>query len=448
MNANTTLGRSGDPDLALNEAYAKVLAFSLPKIGSLSLSAEQATRFAEQEAAFQTISIDEHGLSGGMRLNLLQPVHELAAEWRSCMSDFEVAIQPKMADIRAVEKLEKEAADEIIHRDEALEAVERELRQNPRYEQINEHHSRSKMLFDQFRDKHNNRSAVMFAKNPFYWVLMILVLLTECFINYHSFNAFWGVPAVALGTTVILGVLLALAAHGHGEILKQWSFRFGPQRDPAMRWTDWRMLTMSTGALFIVLGFTGWARWAAAMDTLGDQGQVSALGNLGLVQVDPLRDVMISLIANIGAWMVGVILSYLAHDHDPEYMAATKQFSSARRAWNHARKAHSTRLKHIEARHARVIEEKTATANSRLRAVTREKDMLKQVSDRSRAVFAELEGILTRNVEVYRDALVRITLSRSGQVQIIRAETNSPFSPFDYKAMKIAPAQIMPQVAA
>jgi hypothetical protein len=443
-----TSSLSSGPEKKLQTAYEKALAFRLNKASNLAITQVQANEFAEQEAAFHTISIDEHGMSAGMRLNLLPPVHALAAEWRDLWDNFAVAMQPKMADISEVGRLQAYAEAKLKQKDDELEAVERELRQDPKYDQIDDHHSRSKDLFNTFRDKHGNRNAVMFAKNPVYWGLLFLVLLTECFINYHAFNAFWGVPAVAFGTTVILGVLLALAAHGHGEILKQWSFRFGPERDPAMRWTDWRMFGMSTGALIIVLGFTGWARWAAAMDTLGSQGQASALGNIGIVQVDPLRDVMISLIANLGAWMVGVIISYLAHDPDPDYMAATKQFRVARRAWNRARAAHSVRLKHIEAKHAKIIQEKTKTAETRRKAVTGEMDMFEQVTTRREAVQRELEAVTTRNVDVYRDALVKIALSRQGQVQMIRAETNTPFSPFEYKAMQIAPAQIMSQLAA
>ena len=448
MSDSQQTNRAADPEKALPHAYQEALAFPPSRANMLAITPAQASDFAEQEAAFQTIAIDENGMSSGMRLNLLHPLHDLASEWRGLWNNFEIAIQPKMADINAVQKLHAGAADERRKKDEALEAVERELRQNPKYEQIDDHHSRSKDLFDAFQDKHGNRNAVMFAKNPFYWFLLFLVLLTECFINYHAFNTFWGVPAVAFGCTVILGVLLALASHGYGEILKQWSFRFGPDRNPAMRWTDWRMFGMSTVALAIVLAFTGWARWAAAIDMLESQGQASALGSIGVVQVNPLRDVRVSLIANVGAWMVGVIISYLAHDPDPDYMSATKQFRIARKAWNRARAAHSVRLKHIEARAAKTIEEKTKAAETRLKAVTREMDMLKQVASRGEAVQRELEQVTTRNVETYRDALVRVALARKGQVQIIRAGTNAPFSPFDYKAMRIAPPQLLTRTAA
>ena len=440
--------RSPATEGGLAKAYQGALAFSPGRAGAIAITPARALELAEQEAAFHTVSIDENGMSGGMRLNLLQPVHDLAAEWRVLWSDFEIALQPKMADIEAVKRLEAEAERELRDKEEALQAVEDELRQNPRYEQIDEHHSRSKALFDAFRDKHANRNAVMFARNPVYWLLLCLVLLTECFINYHSFNAFWGVPAVAFGTTVILGVLLALSAHGYGEILKQWSFRFGPEREPAMRATDWRMFGLSSAALLIVLAFTGWARWAAAMDSLGAQVQESALGNLGAIEVNPARDVLVSLIANLGAWMVGVILSYLAHDQDPDYMSATKQFRSARKAWNRARASRMARMQQIEAKARKVIEEKRRSAETRQKAVTREMDMLRQVAARGEAVQHELQQVMTRNVEAYRDALVRIALARQGEVQIVRAGTNTPFSPFDYKSMRIAAPIGLVQAAA
>ena len=439
--------RSSTAESGLDKAYKAALAFSPSQANSVAITSSKAMEFAEQEAAFQTVAIDDSGMSGGMRLHLLQPVHDLAAQWRVLWSDFQIALQPKIADIEAVKRLEAEAQEELRKKDEALQAVESELRQDPKYEHVDDHHSRSKERFNEFRDKHSNRNAVMFASNPLYWLLLCLVLLTECFINYHSFVAFWGVPAVAFGTTVILGVLLALSAHAYGEILKQWSFRFGPDRDPAMRATDWKLFGLASAALTIVLSFTGWARWAAAMETLGSQGQDSALGDLGIIHVNPMRDVLVSLIANVGAWMVGVIISYLAHDSDPEYMSATRQFRVARNAWNRKRSKQLERLKHIEARAAKIIGEKKTSAETRQRAVTREMDMLKQVAARGEAIEHELQQVMTRNVEAYRDALVRIALARKGEVQIVRAGSNAPFSPFDYKAMRIVASTAFSQAA-
>ena len=329
-----------------------------------------------------------------------------------------------------------------------MEELEREQRQGTKYQQIEERFSGLKIRIEGFQTKHGNREAVMFARSPLYGFLLFLVLLTECFINYNAFNMFWGVPAVAFGTTAVLGALLALSAHGYGEILKQWSFLFGSDRAPGDRWSSWRLLGMSTTGLVIVLSFTGWARWAAASDLIGSQSQTSALGSIGVVQVDPLRDVLVSLIANLGAWMVGVIISYLAHDPDPDYMLATKQFRAAERGYMRARDREEARRKYIVAKAATTIKEKTTSAETRQKAVTHEMDMLEQVMSRGEAVQRELEQVTIRNVETYRDALVRVALARQGQVQIVRAGTNTPFSPFDYKQMKIAAPQLLTQTAA
>src|ERR1700722_19521350 len=146
MSKSQQTNRTSDPEKVLQQAYEEALAFLPSRANALAITLTQASTYAEQEAAFQTIAVDENGMSSGMRLNLLQPVHDLASEWRGLWNSFEVAIQPKMADINAVQKLHAEAVEAIRKRDEAVDAGERELRQSSKYEEIDEHHTRSKDL--------------------------------------------------------------------------------------------------------------------------------------------------------------------------------------------------------------------------------------------------------------------------------------------------------------
>ena len=46
-----------------------------------------------------------------------------------------------------------------------------------------------------------------------------------------------------------------------------------------------------------------------------------------------MRDVLISLLANVAAWIVGVFLSYMSHDDDPDYAGATRQWNRSHAAW-------------------------------------------------------------------------------------------------------------------
>ena len=445
MNESPQIKHEADAENTLQAAYESALAFMPDRADTLKIVPAQAHDFAKKDADLQTIVIDDCGMSTGMKRYAFQPLESLAGEWRGLWNNFEIAIQPKMADINAVQKLRSEAESERKKCSDTLKTLEMELEKDPKYDQIKDHYNRSKDLFNGFRDKHGNRNAIMFANNLFYLFLLFLIILTEGFINYRAFMIFWGgVPAVAFGTTAMLGVLLALASHWHGEILKQWSYRFGADRKPEMRWSDWRMFSLSTLALVIVIAFAGWARWSVAIDDMaGSASQASALGDIGTVQVDPLRDVLVSLIANLGAWMVGVMISYLAHDSDPDYMAATKQYRIAHNAWNRARARHTAREKQVEAAARVAIEEKTRAAETRQRSVTHEMDMRSQILSRGEAVKYELSKVAVLNAETYRNALVRIALKSHDKVLLVRSDKNSPLSPYDYNEMKL----IIPEIS-
>ncbi len=65
--------------------------------------------------------------------------------------------------------------------------------------------------------------------------------------------------------------------------------------------------------------------------TSGDTGEQA------MVEISPLRDVLISLLANLAAWAVGVFIAYFSHDLDPDFMDATLQHKSASRAYYRSR---------------------------------------------------------------------------------------------------------------
>lgn len=429
-------------DNTLIREYQNALTFADSQVGAKPLADDVLRNGAAEECSFGTVTVDSQGITGGMRQYVISPLKDVARRWLVARNNFTVALQPRMADIQAVDELNEQAEDIIRDRDRKLVAIDEELRKNPKFEQADEHYRRSHQRFDDFRNKHGNRAAVMFAKRLYYWLLLACVLATECFVNYHAFQEFWGVPAVALGTTIILGVLLALAAHGHGELLKQWSFRFGVQRDPAARMTDWRMLGMSTAALIIVLSFTGWARWAAAMSVMTSQAQTSLLGDVGMVQVNPMRDVFISLIANIGAWMVGVIVSYLGHDADPDYADATRQYEKASRLWNSFQGAVLERRKHITASAENEFTNKKNAATTRQANVKAEYDMYQQIRLRHGQMRSNLQRLAEQDISRYRSALVSQIKSARGAVKLSN-EAGQPLSPFDYESMELITPEIM-----
>lgn len=426
---------------SLEQSHREAMAFTLSKVRSLKDPHEVVLRYASEEISYGTINIDDAGVTSGMRRAIMEPTARAESEWRHLKNRFETALQPYIADITAVVSLRRDVDAIRQRRTEQLNGIDLELRQNPKFVDIEENYHRSKGRYDRFRDKYANRDAQMFAYRRIYWILLGLVLLTECFVNYHAFNQFWGVPAVALGTTIILGLLLALAAHQHGELLKQWSYLFERSKSPAERAGSWRMFGISTSALGIVLGFTGWARWAAAVEAVRDQSSVgeSILGNVGIVQINPVRDVFISLIANLGAWMVGVIISYAGHDRDPDYMDITKQYRIHRKIWEKMQMSARKRKEHIVALADKNIADKERVAETRSKSVKQQLDMMEQVNMHDAAVNEEIRATMREGLGVYKDAI--LTAARSGTVKLFLSQSaaSQPLSPLDYQRMPIEP---------
>ena len=232
---------------------------------------------------------------------------------------------------------------------------------------------------DRLRADHENRDANMLAYNPAYWIALMCIGVAEWLINYDVFFLFAGVVAIAAGATIVMGVLLAFAAHGHGLLFKQWSYRFGEHRDEIDRRGDWRMLALSTFSLLIVLGAATGSRYAAVMHQLAGQPQINILGSQASIEVDPMRDVLLSLLWNVMAWAVGVFTAYMAHDKDPDYMHATLQYQRAHHAYTRRRRPYVNRTRQISARLSKEIERLEAAARTEAADTVAERDLLSQV---------------------------------------------------------------------
>ena len=430
--------RPADTEAALHRAFNEAVALPSSRVSSLAISPAQAREWSEEEAGYGLVAVDDQtGLTGGMRLHLSPPFNDLAAEWRAAYGRFDAALTPKKRDIEAVDKLEAEVRAEEEKRRKALEAIENELEADRRYGQAKEEFRNSEVLYTKKLNEHRGVEANMKAKTWTYRFSFILVLATECFINYHAFTSFWGgVPAAGLGTTMVIGALLAFVSHLHGEILKQWSFRFGRDRRPALRRSDWRLFGLADFGLLVALGFTGWSRYQVAAASVAAVVQDSATGASGLT-VSPVQDVAVSLVANLAAWLLGMFIAYWAHDHDPDFMEATLQFWRRRRAYNRYHDKLLEDRQHVEAKFTKEIDNKTNEAETKRAGVAHEIDMLNQLRTRNATMERELEAVYRRNVEMYRDALVHAAMAASGRVQIVKAGSNTPFLPFDYKALNI-----------
>ena len=107
---------------------------------------------------------------------------------------------------------------------------------------------------------------------------------------------------------------------------------------------------------------------------------------------------LLSLLANIAAWLVGVFLAYVAHDADPEYMEATHERGRARRLFNRRRARVVRDIEGIRARFGKQITEKSNAARTRSRGVEEQRNLMLQVREHERAIVAGLQSALHATV--------------------------------------------------
>jgi hypothetical protein len=417
----------------LEAAFQRTQTFSSSGASNVSLPPGDVEGYAKEEVAFGRVDVDASGLTAGMRFHLLQPIREVLSSWRMARAPFDQLLAPHVSKIESIDKLANEIAELKSRSDSEEVQLERTLEADTKYTQIKERYDNAESRYKQKFAENDQRVPIVWGYHSTYILAIACTGIAEWFINYDVFLRFLQVPAWAAATAIILGALLAFAAHGHGTLLKQWAYRFGPARTRAQRFTDWRFLALSTFGLLIVLTAAGGSRYAAVMRLIGSVPSVSLLGAEAEIDINPLRDVLISLLGNLGAWVVGVFFAYIGHDPDPEYMEAAHEREKARALYNRYRKDLDAEKETVRARYARDIVKKQNAAQTFQRDFERLRSLLLQVREHENVIVADLQAALLGNAQRYRDALTRLAVQQQGQVSFVRVTDGQPIAPYEYK---------------
>ena len=133
-----------------------------------------------------------------------------------------------------------------------------------------------------------------------------------------------------------------------------------------------------------------------------------------------MRDVLLSLLWNVMAWAVGVFIAYMAHDKDPEFMDATRQYGRAHRHYRRLRKPVVNKIRQIRARLTKDIERHHSVAKTRTADVASERELLDQVDAHEAALVNALTSVVRGNAQTYHDCLAQLAMSQRGAVTIER----------------------------
>ncbi len=445
MSAGATTAKSRSArSQPLIDALGQVAAFPPGRAGMLLADPAVLAAAAEDEARSGHISLDARGLSAGERLSVLQPARQFVADWRATRAAFDIAIEPSMPDLEAATALEVETASLEARAREELDAITRRAETDHAWRETSDRYAEARSRFEASRLAHGNRDANMRAHNPFYWLALVCVGAAEWLINYDTLVMFFGIPAMAIGATAIIAIAMAFASHAHGIVFKQWSHRFGRHRDAMQQASSRRLIGIGTMSLVFVLLFAGFARFSVVMHQASAQPAQNILGAQASVAFDPSRDVLISMLANLLAWLVGCFLSFFCHDEDPAHMAATAQFGQWQKRFLRIDRPYRDDREVSSARAERELGERRTVAEAKRARVRPQSEMLAQVKAHELAVMRAVQSAVLRNLGTYRAALADGAARSGAVISIDGDDAAEPPSMLDARALRVTPHRIDP----
>ena len=399
--------RAVESSASLRRAFDEAAEFAASVARLQPLAVPDLQREAAREISSGAVGVDEHGLTSAAYAAIITPARHLLQRWQALRAVFLVTLEPKRADIDAVQALPQTIAELRAKRAGDIERLRERWAERPRNALVAMQWHTAQTVYEAESLRHGQRLATMKAYSPFYWIALLLIGIAEWLINYDTFLVFTGVVAIAAGATAVLGVLLAFAAHGHGELLKQWSYRFGRFQTRQSRVGSWRMLALTTFAMLVVLAAAGGSRYAAVLRNLSQTHQPDLIGGGYQLDFSPVRDVLLSLLANVAAWIVGIFISYFCHDVDPDFMAATHQHRRCGRAFFSARKRLEDDIQVILEHTNREVGALESGAFSRRASTEAERAMLTQMQQHDLVIRDTLLAHLRTELARYRVELVR-----------------------------------------
>jgi hypothetical protein len=342
----------------LRAAAASVRKCSDVAAPPIAFTEDEISGFVGAEGGLGGLVVDQNGLAQGFRSALfmrtrsyLEPFLQAKLEFLDRFQPYQSSLDTYAAIPTTIAKLEHERDEKIVEERARLES-----------ERIWEDYFKTKSKYDDQVERHTSLPNLYTRSlwfplgiNPWYALALAFVGMAEWFINYDTLFLFFGVPIISIGSTFVLAVALAFIAHQHGEDLKQWKRKFGPGTEPKNR--PYGVLILANIGLIGLLIVVGWMRYQSLHSVIQEQPRANILGTNLSAQIDPVREVVISLGANLIAWLVGVFISYFAHDPDPVYVANAMDFRRAEKRYLKRKAKFDAAAEQLKHRYAERVEE-------------------------------------------------------------------------------------------
>jgi hypothetical protein len=411
---------AGIPD-ALQAAYRASVAFKSLLTGDSSGTDGLVERMANQEATVDSLPAGETGITAGLKGVLRQRTISSLSTWLEVRREFDSSIQPYMDKINAVRNAtaKKEAIEKKAL--EAEQAIVTEAEAHRPYADSKAAKVTADLHYDQLIRGEGGRPVTTFGNSWQYVLTLAGITSVEWLINYDAFFSWTGIPAIAAGFTIAMAFAVGVAAHVHGEYLKQRGSRFAPHSTNKGR--DIALLALASVLLLLAIFVAGWARYSLAIHSITAQGPTIATDQVPQQQ-NPLTDVYVSLGINLIVWLIGLVVSFVSHDEDHELMNASLERWRTTRRFNRLHKPWEKRIHEVKAKATRELQQLGAATALDMASTKAHRDMLDQVEKREEAIYRSIVGDLQPIANFYRIALGR-GLQESGHNIVVNGEAIS-----------------------
>lgn len=238
-------------------------------------------------------------------------------------------------------------------------------------------------------------------KKWLYVLCLLGVVLLEAFINFESFLKvpYITSPFLAFGATMAVGLGVGIAAHVHGIVFRQWTYRFTAQEAAegglrSRRREGVQYFAIGTFALLLALAMVGGARYYYLRDYILQ----SAI--LGIAAPSMFGGVIFMLLGNVVAYVIGGIVSFNMHDPNPLFAELDQKLRKSTAAIDALKKERRAVQQDLEdGLHA----EMKSSANQETTARGPRYDELRVWADQIVNKDQQVLGLLIE----YRDALLR-----------------------------------------
>lgn len=317
----------------LNTDFEKLINGSPVDEANRHQNQEHLARLVDEEikeaTSSQVIHTDRQYRTSRMADAALKGVEERLGRWAQERNDFLTrANQTKEkgkaseADIKQKQILEE--------KEEKKAQAKEEYMRNNHYSDLHANYTQTKSRFENMRSEMGGKPPV--AKKTMMYVVSILFIgVIEWFINYSTFDAKYP-SGIAFGATILIALSIAFASHFHGALLKQRVALFAAHRAKTEKRQELIKQAFFMFLLLISIAIVTYNRYDVIADQMANMGGASLPGLPGAETQEPSVwfELWPFVLMNVLVWILGVGISYMTHDSQPDYQEAMQDYEKAK----------------------------------------------------------------------------------------------------------------------